>query len=325
MKDNILEIKNMTSSFIMHIDGSTKRVINDISFSLERGKILGLVGESGSGKSVATSSILRLTGKNAVITGEILFNGVNLVDLSEKEIRELRGGKISMVFQDPMTSLNPVYTIGNQLIERIKLHRDDIKNPKAYAIELLETVGISEGEKRLKQYPHELSGGMRQRIAIALALSSNPELLIADEPTTALDVTVQAQILALIKKLTAERNMSTILITHDLGIVAGMCDNIVVLYGGRICESGTAVDIFKNAKHEYTKGLIGAVPGTEPGKRPVPIEGNPVSRKLLPDGCLFCTRCKKAMKICLMSYPPKREFSDEHIAYCWLNEVPNGE
>lgn len=322
MSDIILEIKNLYTSFRSRTDGSVHNVLNGVSFDVERGKILGVVGESGSGKSVTMLSVMRLLGKDASITGEVLLEGKNLLSYSERQMRDIRGGKIAMIFQDPMTSLNPVYTIGNQMREVILRHRKDIDDVSSYAASLLETVGISDGRRYLKHYPHELSGGMRQRVMIAMALSCDPDILIADEPTTALDVTVQAQILDLIRDLTKKRNMTTVLITHDLGIVAGLCDNVVVLYAGRICEKGTAREIFLDSRHEYTKGLIAAVPGVDAKKPLVPIEGTPVNLQALPDGCAFCARCRKAMKVCLDELPNLKVFSPTHEAWCWANELP---
>ena len=322
MSDYILEIKDLHTAFHSDTDGKVTNVLNNVNFRAERGKILGIVGESGSGKSVTMLSVMRLLGRNARITGEVLFNGEDLLGYSEKQMLEVRGGKISMIFQDPMTALNPVYTIGNQMTDVIRLHRPDIGDPKGYAAELLSSVGISDVRKRLKQFPHELSGGMRQRVMIAMALSSDPEILIADEPTTALDVTVQAQILDIIKEKTRERNMTTILITHDLGVVAGLCDSVVVLYAGRVCEKGTVREIFTDPKHEYTKGLIAAVPGADSKKRLVPIEGTPVNLAAMPEGCAFCARCKNAMRICLTELPGEVSFSDTHQASCFMNELP---
>ncbi len=323
MNDNILEIKDLRTSFTSRDD--SVEVIRGIDFEVKRGEILGIVGESGSGKSVTVSSVMRLLPKNAKISGKITLDGVDILSLSEKEMRSVRGKKISMIFQDPMTALNPVYTIGNQIKESIKLHRDDIDNPTEYAASLLETVGISDGKKRLKQYPHELSGGMRQRVVIAMALASDPDILIADEPTTALDVTVQAQILELIKKLTKERGMTTILITHDLGVVADNCDRIIIMYAGKICEKGTVNDIFRSPKHEYTKGLLMAVPDGKAEKKLVPIEGTPVNIKALPEGCAFCTRCNRAMKICAVSQPKEILLNDSHRVACWVNEIPESQ
>ena len=323
-QDYVLEIKDLHTGFRSSITGKYSEVLYGIDIHAERGKILGIVGESGSGKSITMLSVMRLLGNNAEMQGEILLNGENLLEYTEEQMRDVRGGRISMVFQDPMTALNPVYTIGNQIMEMIRRHRKDIPDAAAYAAELLELVGISDGRRRLKQYPHELSGGMRQRVVIAMALASDPEILIADEPTTALDVTVQAQIIDLIKEITKKKNMTTIIITHDLGIVARICDNVVVLYGGRICERGTVREIFKDPRHEYTKGLIAAVPGAGAKKRLVPIEGTPVNRSTMPKGCVFCPRCQKAMEICLTEHPEKAVFSDTHEAYCWVNSLPEG-
>lgn len=322
MEDYILEIKDLHTGFISPITKKVSEILYGVNIEVRRGKILGIVGESGSGKSITMLSVMRLLNKGAVLTGEILFNGQNLLNYSEKEMREIRGGKISMIFQDPMTALNPVYTIGNQIIEMIKKHRPDVTNPKAYAAELLEDVGIADGLTHLKQYPHELSGGMRQRVVIAIALASKPELLIADEPTTALDVTVQAQIRKLIKEISIKYNMTTIIITHDLGFVAEICDDICVLYGGKVCEKGTVREVTKNPKHEYTKGLIEAIPGASKSGRLVPIEGTPVNRSTMPKGCAFCIRCKKAMEICLNEKPSCKKFEGSHEAYCFINELP---
>ena len=324
MEDYILEIKDLHTGFKSPITKKVSEILYGVNIEARRGKILGIVGESGSGKSVTMLSVMRLLNRDAVMSGEILFNGQNLLDLTEKQMQEIRGGKISMVFQDPMTALNPVYTIGTQIVEMIKKHRPDIKDPRAYAAQLLEDVGIADGMRHLKQYPHELSGGMRQRVVIAIALASNPELLIADEPTTALDVTVQAQIRKLIKDVTVKYKMTTVIITHDLGFVAEICDDICILYGGKVCEKGTVREVTKNPKHEYTKGLIAAIPGANDSGRLVPIEGTPVNRSTMPKGCAFCIRCKKAMKICLDEKPSCKKFEGSHEAYCFLNELPEG-
>jgi len=243
--------------------------------------------------------------------------------MKEKDFRKIRGNEVSIIFQDPMTSLNPVYTIGNQIVEVIRLHTKKNKQEAwARAEELLELVGINEPEKRLKQYPHELSGGMRQRVMIAIALACEPKLLIADEPTTALDVTIQAQILELMQELRKKLGMSIIMITHDLGVVASMCEKIAVMYAGHIVEYGTTDEIFYQPGHEYTKGLINSIPklNTEVRERLVPIEGTPVDLLNPPAGCPFAPRCKNCMKICLSKMPPRTELSDTHYTYCWLQQ-----
>ena len=284
--------------------------------------MLGIVGESGSGKSVTAYSIMGLTAyPGKLIGGTIYFNGHQIEKMSEKEMRKIRGNEVSIIFQDPMTSLNPVYTIGNQITEVIRLHTGKSKK-EAYdrAKELLELVGINEPAKRLKQYPHELSGGMRQRVMIAIALACEPKLLIADEPTTALDVTIQAQILELMQELRQKLGMSIIMITHDLGVVASMCERIAVMYAGHIVEYGTADEIFYEPKHEYTKGLINSIPklSAQEIERLVPIEGQPVDLLNPPAGCPFAPRCANCMKICLREMPPKTELSDTHYSHCWL-------
>lgn len=322
MKDYALFIEDLHTGFYNRLEGKVIPVLNGITFGAERGKILGIVGESGSGKSVTMLSVMRLLGPDGRTSGRILMDGENLLDYTNEQMRRIRGGKIGMIFQDPMTTLNPVFTIGDQMREVIRLHRPDIRNADEYIIEILKEVGISDGARRLRQYPHELSGGRRQRIVIAMALAGAPDILIADEPTTALDVTVQAQILELIKKLTKEHNMTTIIITHDLGIVADLCDNVVVLYGGRICEMGTTREIFRESAHEYTKGLLAAIPGMVPGKRLVPIDGVPANRSAFTDECAFCPRCRRAMEICAEQFPPEIELSATHKAWCWINYAP---
>ncbi len=317
----ILEVKNLQTSF--KLAAGEVKAVNGVSFNVEKGKVLGIVGESGSGKSVTAYSILRILQNPGEITGgEVNFHGKNLVTMNDSEMRSIRGNKISMIFQDPMTSLNPVYTIGNQLMEALLLHTGRNKEEsKARAIELLEQVGINEPEKRLKQYPFELSGGMRQRVMIAMALACEPEILIADEPTTALDVTIQAQILELMQKLQHKFGMSIIMITHDLGVIAGMCDEVIVMYAGKVCERGTAEEIFYNPKHEYTKGLLKSIPNLASSKdeRLIPIGGTPVDLLNLPDGCAFSPRCQAAMKICLSDKPEELVINNEHCAACWVN------
>ncbi len=320
MAQKLLEVKDEYLSFFT--PAGEVKALNGVSFTLDEGEVLGIVGESGSGKSVTAYSIMGLTAyPGKLIGGTIRFNGHQVDQMTEKEFRKMRGNEVSIIFQDPMTSLNPVYTIGNQIVEVILLHTDKTKE-QAYerAKELLELVGINEPEKRLKQYPHELSGGMRQRVMIAIALACEPKLLIADEPTTALDVTIQAQILELMQELRKKLGMSIIMITHDLGVVASMCEKIAVMYAGHIVEYGTTDEIFYNPKHEYTKGLIKSIPNlnAETVERLVPIEGQPVDLLNPPKGCPFAPRCESCMKICLNKMPEQTDISDTHYSRCWL-------
>ena len=320
MNEPLLQVKNLCTSF--NVDSGEVRAVNGISFNLEKGKVLGIVGESGSGKSVTAYSIMRILVEPGRITdGQILYNGEDIVKYSEKQMREFRGKRVSIIFQDPMTSLNPVYTIGNQLREAILLHTDrNREQANARALEMLQLVGVNEPEKRLKQYPHELSGGMRQRVMIAMALACEPDILIADEPTTALDVTIQAQILELMQSLQKKLGMAIIMITHDLGVIADMCDEIIVMYAGRICERGTADEIFYNPRHEYTKGLLRSIPRLETGhERLIPIAGSPVDLTNMPKGCSFASRCDNCMKICLSTLPEELDINDFHKASCWMN------
>ena len=317
MSENILSVQNLHTSF--HTD---KGEVNGVTFNLEKGKILGIVGESGSGKSVTAYSIMRILEKNGRITeGKILYKGQDIAEFSEKQMREFRGKCCSIIFQDPMTSLNPVFTVGNQLREAIELHTDRKgKEAEARAIEMLTLVGVNEPEKRVKQYPYELSGGMRQRVMIAMALACEPDILIADEPTTALDVTIQAQILELMQSLQKKLGMAIIMVTHDLGVIADMCDEIIVMYGGRVCERGTAEDIFYRPHHEYTKGLLRSIPNVDRiGEKLIPIPGTPINLLNMPKGCAFCPRCEEAMKICIEEQPPEMQMPDGHFASCWLN------
>lgn len=296
--------------------------VNGVSFNLDEGKILGIVGESGSGKSVTAYSIMQILEKNGSIkSGQVLYKGQDITKYSEKQMRDFRGKCCSIIFQDPMTSLNPVFTIGNQLKEAIELHTERRgKEAMARAIEMLTLVGVNEPEKRVKQYPYELSGGMRQRVMIAMALACEPDILIADEPTTALDVTIQAQILELMQSLQKKLGMAIIMVTHDLGVIADMCDEIIVMYGGRVCERGTAEDIFYRPSHEYTKGLLKSIPSVDKmGERLVPISGTPINLLNMPKGCAFCPRCENAMKICIEEIPPEMQMPDGHFASCWMN------
>jgi len=328
MAEKILELKNLKTSFYTHL--GEVQAVRGVSYELEEGHILGIVGESGSGKSVTSLSIMRLIDTPGKIKeGEIMFQGQDLAQLSEAEMAELRGSEISMIFQDPMTSLNPVFTIENQMVEVIRTHIKDPDNPKKpiskkaareRAVKYLELVGIPEPEVRIGQYPHQYSGGMRQRALIAMALSCEPKLLIADEPTTALDVTIQAQILELLKELQSKTGTSIIFITHDLGVIAELCTNVVVMYGGMMMEKGTVEEIFYSPKHPYTQGLHKSVPSDVVGQkeRLVPIEGSPPDLLNPPQGCPFAPRCEHAMKICLEKASPLYKVTDTQVSSCWL-------
>ena len=318
--ENILSVKDLRTSF--STDNGEVMAVNGISFDLDRGKILGIVGESGSGKSVTAYSIMRILESNGSLKGgQVLYKGDDITKFTEKQMRELRGKCCSIIFQDPMTSLNPVFTVGNQLKEAIELHTDRKgKEAEARAVEMLTLVGVNEPEKRVKQYPYELSGGMRQRVMIAMALACEPDILIADEPTTALDVTIQAQILELMQELQKKLGMAIIMVTHDLGVIADMCDEIIVMYGGRVCERGTAEDIFYRPHHEYTKGLLRSIPNVDRiGEKLIPIPGTPINLLNMPKGCAFCPRCENAMKICIEEVPQEMQMPDGHYASCWLN------
>ena len=316
----LLEVNDLRTSFFTAA-GEVKAV-NGVSFSLDRHKVLGIVGESGSGKSVTAYSIMQILDPNGrIVGGSVKLDGQELVGAGEKVMKTVRGNKISIIFQDPMTSLNPTYTIGHQLVEAITLHTDrDKKQAWDRAVELLKLVNVNEPEKRMKQYPFELSGGMRQRVMIAMALSCEPEILIADEPTTALDVTIQAQILELMKSLQDQLGMAIIMITHDLGVVAQLCDQIIVMYAGSICERGTAEDIFYNPHHSYTKGLLKSIPTVDmEGKKLEPITGTPIDLLNMPKGCPFAPRCDDAMHICINEKCDYIDINEHHSAACWMN------
>ena len=322
MARKLLSVRDLKTSFFTHV-GEVKAV-RGISFDVNEGEVLGIVGESGSGKSVTSLSIMGLLQyPGRVVDGEILLNGEDILTYSKDQMRKVRGKEIAMIFQDPMTSLNPVYTIGNQVMEMILEHEKMTKREaRARAIEMLKLVGIPAAEKRIDSYPHEFSGGMRQRVMIALALSCYPKLLIADEPTTALDVTIQAQILNLIKKLNRQFGMTTMLITHDLGVVATVCDKVAVMYGGLIMEYGTVDEIFYHPRHPYTMGLLGSIPHVDGGekRRLIPIDGTPPDLINPPKGCPFSTRCKYCMNVCTQEQPPYFA-EDKHRTMCWMLDV----
>ena len=321
---HLLSVKDLHTSFTT--DHGEVQAVNGVSFNLDAGKVLGIVGESGSGKSVTAYSIMQILADNGRITsGEILYKGEDISRWGESKMQDFRGKCCSIIFQDPMTSLNPVFTIGSQIAEAVLLHTKSSKHEAMEkALEMLKLVGINEPEKRLKQYPYELSGGMRQRVMIAMALACEPDILIADEPTTALDVTIQAQILELMQSLQKKLGMAIIMVTHDLGVIAEMCDEIVVMYGGRFCERGTSDEIFYNPRHEYTRGLLRSIPNiTNMKERLVPISGTPINMLNMPKGCAFCARCDKAMKICLEQVPEERIINESHRASCWINTRDN--
>jgi oligopeptide/dipeptide ABC transporter ATP-binding protein len=320
-KEPILQVKGLKTWF--STDEGIVKAVDGITFSLGLGESLGIVGESGSGKSVTNLSIMRLipSPPGKIVEGEILFHDRSILSMSIPELRELRGAKISMIFQDPMTSLNPFLRISTQLVETIRLHQGLGKDAaKAKAVEMLKMVGIPSPEKRVDDYPHQFSGGMRQRVMIAMALSCNPEILIADEPTTALDVTIQAQILEIIKELKARLGTAVILITHDLGVVSGMCDSICVMYAGRIVERAPTRKLFADPLHPYTKGLIKSVPrlDREAKEKLFSIPGIPPSLVNIPECCPFHPRCSSATETCRKKYPPEREIDEGRKVSCWL-------
>ena len=318
-QDVLLEMKDVSISF--YNKTGEIQAVRGISYTLHKGEVLGIVGESGSGKSVSSHGILRLTPDTGKVKqGEILFHGKDILKMSKKELQELRGNKIAMIFQDPMTSLDPLFTVEYQLNESLKKHTDlDGNGRRLRMIHLLELVGINQPERRLKQYPYEFSGGMRQRVMIAMALSCDPELLIADEPTTALDVTIQAQIVELLKELKDKLGMAIIFITHDLGVVSEICDKIIVMYAGKIVEEGTSRQIFYQRCHPYTEGLLASVPklDSDVNEKLKPIKGNPPDMSCVKPGCAFAPRCSCAMQICVKEEPPQYELDDTHVVSCW--------
>ena len=326
-KKTLLEVKDLKVSFFT--PAGEVKAVDGISYSLGYNEVMGIVGESGSGKSVEAYSIIGLLQSPGRVTGgSILFEGENVLEYDAEKMRQFRGNKASMIFQNPMTCLNPVYTIGDQLMEALTCHDKTISKTqaRARAIQMLELVGINNAVKRVDQYPHEFSGGMRQRAMIAMALICEPKLLIADEPTTALDVTIQAQILELMKDLQKKENTSIIFITHNLGVVAEICDRVSVMYAGRIVEQGLVQDIFYRPQHPYTKGLIASTPrlDEEDQERLVPIEGTPIDLLNPPSGCNFGPRCKNCMKICLREKPPYAQVGEGHISACWLHFMNRG-
>jgi oligopeptide/dipeptide ABC transporter ATP-binding protein len=323
MSDVILKVEDLKTYF--NTDDGIVKAVDGVSFELKKGEMLGIVGESGSGKSVTNLSLMKLipSPPGKIVSGTAMFNGQNIFEMNDEEIRKLRGNRISMIFQDPMTSLNPFLKISTQMVETIMLHQKLNKaDAKKRAIEMLEMVGIPNPAKRIDSYPHQFSGGMRQRVMIAMALSCDPEILIADEPTSALDVTIQAQIIEVMQDLCKKLNTAVIMITHDLGVVAGICDSVCVMYAGRIVEKGSNEEIFKEPKHPYTQGLIKSVPRLDKPKkdRLYSIDGQPPNVINLPECCPFHPRCEYAMEKCKNTYPPVNSFGEGREVRCWLYE-----
>ncbi|MGF9799692.1 ABC transporter ATP-binding protein [Brevibacillus agri] len=316
---SVLQVENLGISF--RKDKRWVKTVDGLSFSVKKGETLGLVGESGCGKSVTSLSIMGLLpAGDSMIEGSIRFQDKELTELTPREYADIRGKELAMIFQEPMTSLNPVFTIGNQMMEAIREHQKLTKKESfAHAVAMLKKVGIPRAEEIMGEYPHQLSGGMRQRVMIAMAMSCHPQLLIADEPTTALDVTIQAQILDLMRQLKAEFQTSIIMITHDLGVVAEICDRVLVMYAGKVVEEGAVREVFKNPKHPYTIGLMKAVPTlTTETERLYAIPGSVPLPEEMPIGCRFAPRCSEARDDCLQKAPPSREVSDGHYTSCWL-------
>lgn len=320
MSEKLLEVEGLKTHFFT--DREKIPAVDGVDFFIDKGETLGIVGESGCGKSVTSLSIMQLLhdtpGK--IVNGNITFDGRDLLSLPEREIRKIRGNEISMIFQEPMTSLNPVKRIGDQIQEAVRLHlKYDRRKAKKRTIDMLKLVGIPRAERIIYDFPHQLSGGMRQRVMIAMAMSCNPKLLIADEPTTALDVTIQAQILTLMQRLKEEENMSMILITHDLGVVAEMCDRVVVMYAGKVVEEADVYELFDHPKHPYTKGLIQSVPKLRQYKKRLDsIPGNVPDSSNMPKGCKFAPRCSQVMDVCWGDEPELKPVEDLHSCRCWL-------
>lgn len=323
---NILEVKDLTTYFFT--DKGTVKAVDGISYTMQPGKTLGVVGESGCGKSINAMSILSLIEKpGKIVKGSIKFNGEELVGIEPSKMRHYRGNDISMIFQEPMTSLNPVFRVGEQISESLILHQD-MKKDEAHlkSIDLLQKVGIPRAEKIVRDYPHQLSGGMRQRVMIAMALACDPKILIADEPTTALDVTIQSQILSLMNELQKETDTAIMLITHDLGVVAQMADHVIVMYSGRLVESAPVVELFKNPKHPYTQGLLASIPNLDEDRdRLNSIDGIVPNPFELPEGCYFAPRCKHAFDRCLVEKPATYAINGEHTAACFLYDEKEGD
>ncbi len=329
MSETLLEVKNLRTRF--NTDEGTLYAVDDVSFAVKKGQTIGIVGESGCGKSVTSLSIMKLIQSPGKIeSGEILYHGKDLLKISDEDMRRIRGNEIAMIFQEPMTSLNPVYTCGNQIGESIALHYPKLSKAevKARSVEMLRIVGIPAPEKRYNEYPHQLSGGMRQRVMIAMAISCNPQLLIADEPTTALDVTIQAQILDLMRKLQKDFKAGMILITHDLGVVAEMCQDVVVMYAGKVVEYGTVEDIFYRPKHPYTRGLLDSIPHFETGHKLAElktISGMVPSLLALPKGCRFQDRCPNVQNDCRQAEPKLESKRAAHLAACFHPVADQGD
>lgn len=322
----LLEVKDLRVQF--HTRRGVVKAVDGVSFSVKRGETLGLVGESGSGKSVSCLALMRLVEAPAgrIVAGSVVLDGKELLDLSEREMRQVRGGQISLILQDPLSSLNPAYTIGNQVAEAIRIHQGlKGKELTDSVVEILTAVGIPQAEHRLKQYPHQMSGGMRQRVAGAIALSCRPSLLIADEPTTSLDATVQAQYLRLLSELQEKFQFGMIFVTHDLGIVARLCDRVAVMYAGRIVETGSTRQIFNEPAHPYAKALLATLPSLDSRKkRLLTVTGQPPIPINLPPGCSFAPRCPEVMDVCRQTFPSQSSLGDHHRVLCWLHSSPDG-